>query len=190
MTTIEDILSIAHTAAARGDMAEAVQAYQRLAAIFPEDKKAIWQAANELKACGQSHEAINVLEAGLAHNPTSIALLSLTAEIHLEISSPTSAIPHLERITALLPNQDSSWSNLEAAKSKADQQSKSVGQLPAEVKVMLELAFSADQMQRYDEARTNYEAVLEQDPDNLLALSRLLTFDGIEGRLSEADKRH
>lgn len=190
MATIEDLLRTAQAAIALGDITGAAEAYRQLAREFPENKKAIWHAANGLRACNQPQEAVDVLETGLVNNPMSIALLNLTAETFLELSAPSSALAHLERVAEILPNDSASWKNIEFAKARINEQVKRVDKLPAEVTTMLELAFSADQMHRYDEARANYEAVLEQDPDNLLALSRLLTFDGIEGRLSGADSRY
>lgn len=190
MTTVDDIFRIAQTAITRGDSSRAIQAYQDLVETFPENKKAIWQAANQLRASDLLREAIAILETGLKHHPESIALLNLAAEIHLQNDSPSCALPYLRRVAELLPDQTASWRNIEAARSQIEQKTDENRGLAPVTAAMLNLAFSADQMQRYEEARANYEAVLEQDPANLLALARLLTFDGIEGRLSDADKRH
>ena len=69
MATIEDTLKIALAAIARGDIASATEAYRQLIRDFPDNKKAVWQAANGLRACNQSQEACAVLETGLAKNP-------------------------------------------------------------------------------------------------------------------------
>lgn len=51
-------------------------------------------------------------------------------------------------------------------------------------------AWAADARRIYAVARENYEAVLRHDPHHVFALSRLLTIDGLEGRMDEAEARH
>ncbi len=190
MASIEYILKTAESAAVRGDIQTATNLLNQLATNFPNDKKALWHAAAGLKKHGLTQDAVAILNRGLEKFPTSISLLNLMAEIQLTTKSPADALPHLERLSELLAREGVNSSEIDAQASNIREQTDNKKDLPPEVSTMLNLAFSADQLRRYDEARTNYEAVLEQDPDNLLALSRLLTFDGIEGRLDVADKRH
>lgn len=61
---------------------------------------------------------------------------------------------------------------------------------PANISMLLHMAFFADNMRHYDEAYANYAAVLEQNPNHLFALTRLLTIDGVQGRLDAAEIHH
>ena len=190
MASIEHILKTAELAAKKGDSRTAVGLLNQLATDSPAAKEALWHAADGLAKLGQPKDAVAILQKGLERFPTSVSLLNLIAEVYLATDSPASALPYLERLSDHLSSQGIDPSSVEATINNIRERMENDGDLSSEITTLLNLAFAADQKRYYDEARVNYEAVLEQDPDNLLALSRLLTFDGIEGRLDEADKRH
>lgn len=60
----------------------------------------------------------------------------------------------------------------------------------AALAALTDKAWAADARRIYAVARENYEAVLRHDPHHVFALSRLLTIDGLEGRLDEAEAHH
>ncbi len=55
---------------------------------------------------------------------------------------------------------------------------------------MTDQSWAADARGLYPVARAGYEAVLGRDPRHPFALSRLLTFDGMDGRFADAERRH
>ena len=55
---------------------------------------------------------------------------------------------------------------------------------------LLKLAFAADQRRAYGEARDNYADVLALNPASIVALNRLVSLDGLDGRLADADMHH
>ncbi|MHB1204219.1 MAG: O-linked N-acetylglucosamine transferase, SPINDLY family protein [Rhodospirillaceae bacterium] len=60
----------------------------------------------------------------------------------------------------------------------------------AQTIALLQFAWTADKALAFGEAREVYENVLRQSPGHAFALARLLTMDGIEGRLDDADTHH
>ncbi len=60
----------------------------------------------------------------------------------------------------------------------------------AELAALTDKAWLADARNLASVARAGYEAVLRHDSSHVFALSRLLTMDGAEGRLEEAEVRH
>lgn len=60
----------------------------------------------------------------------------------------------------------------------------------AALAALADKAWLADARRIYAVARENYEAVLRHDPHHVFALSRLLTIDGLEGRLDDAESHH
>jgi protein O-GlcNAc transferase len=208
----DEQIRAARGAFARGDIAAAVEGFLGLAAAFPYDKTIAYQAAAGLRACGDARAAAAVLETALLKWPVSVGLLEAAAEAYSAVGLADEATSRLTRAAdiyenevALRPDSAAGWINLAQTRTKLGQQAqadaaheRAQALLRARqnastgvgVIALLQRAWAADQVHAYDEARANYKTVLEQSPGHIFALTRLLTIDGIEGRLDDAEAHH
>ena len=138
------------------------------------DTLEILKAARDLLAAERAAEAYSLLLQGLAGHPETIEHLLVMADVLTELDRPADATFAYRRILALDPTHALAAQRIQDA--------------VAAMEMLLRLAYTADEMGAWDEARENYEAVLHQDPESILALTRLLSLDGVEGRLADADR--
>lgn len=124
----------------------------------------------------QAGQAYALLKPALARDPQNIGLRLLLAEALNELGRPAEATAAYRAVLAIDPRNDVATARVQEAVLATE--------------TLLRLAFTADEMRAYDEARDNYEAVLYNDPHSILALTKLLTLDGIEGRLADAERHH
>lgn len=133
-------------------------------------------AARAERARENAHAALEHLRPALLQHPDETELLLAYAEILADLDRPADALMTYRRILALAPQQSQAQTAIEDARKMKE--------------LMLRLAYKAELLRAFDEARENYEAVIHQEPHCLQALSRLLILDGIEGRLADADRHH
>lgn len=175
---------MAHLNAARvhlrlGECDDAVTAARAAVQIAPELTDAHQVLGTALVEAGQPAEAVTTLRAALAQRPDSTSLLLNLAKAEGALGHSDAARSLIERVLARDPENPAARALLDAGSGDADL-----------VKILLQRAWSADTIHAYTEARRHYEEVLERSPGHAFALSRLVTIDGIEGRLTEAEAYH
>lgn len=133
-----------------------------------------------LVAAGHAAEAAASLTAALEQRPDSPSILINLARAEAATGREAAARTLLERALALDPDNAAARVLLDGAGAGSDEITRT----------LLQRAWSADTIQAHTEARRHYEAVLERSPGHVFALSRLVTINGIEGRLEDAEACH
>ncbi len=178
-------LAVAYTEAGRPG--EAARILERLAADFESkihvlfrDPEA-WIALGNIRtqlgrwsgAAAAFRQAVN-----LAPERTDAQMKLATAEMSLGQTAAVAEI--LERVLASDPAHIAARTLLAEINSQARSNDET----------LLREAIAADKARLYGPARAKYAALLRQKPGHVVALSRLLTIDGAEGRLDDADVHH
>lgn len=216
MKTVEEVTAFARAATAGGDETTAAMAYGAHADTFLADTTLLRQAVKALADAGELGAAAALLTAALTRTPDNIVLLQMLAGLSLQRGNVAPAIAALTDVTRLAPEPPENWLNLaflhtqhgawheahaavKQALARAPQNAKAqkmaVG-IEAEIAAMeateedLRLGFEADERHDYVIARARYEAALARNPGLLLARSRLVSINSLEGRLEEADTQH
>lgn len=173
----------AHLNAARVDLRlaefdDAIAASRAAIRLAPALADAHQLLGAALLNAGRPAEAVASLTAALEQRPDSPSILLNLAKAEAAAGRAGAAKTLLERALALDPDNA-------AAKALLD------GTDGAEVtRILLQRAWSADAMNAHTEARRHYDAVLERSPGHIFALSRLVTINGIEGRVEDAEACH
>lgn len=133
-------------------------------------------AARAELARENAQRAYELLVQTLPAHPQSAPLLMALAEVLTDLDRPAEALETYHRILTFEPTHAEARRAIAEAKAAKD--------------LLLDLAFKAEKLRAFEEARENYEAVIHEAPYTIQALARLLFIDGIEGRLAEADRHH
>lgn len=132
-----------------------------------------------LVEAGRPAEAIASLTTALQQRPEAASILLNLAKAEAAAGDKDAAEVLIRRVLARDPDNASAQALLEAASGNTEI-----------VKTLLQRAWAADSIHAYTEARRHYEAALELSPRHAFALSRLVTIDGLEGRLADAEACH
>lgn len=169
-----DVAAVAYFAAGRGKMGMGCLA--RITELEPRHLGA-WLGLGHIRArLGLWEGAVSAFRQASLLAPSNVPVLLTLAEALAHLDRPAEATATYRQALKLDPAQPVALAKVREAVSALE--------------TMLHLAFTADQMNAFDEARENYESALFLDPTSVLALSRLLSFDGVEGRLADADAHH
>lgn len=141
-----------------------------------DDVSRLIDAARAALAQENPERAYELLLPVMPEHPRHAPLLVALADILTDLDRPAEALATYHRILTFAPNHAEAQRAIAEAKTVKD--------------LLLGLAFKAEQLRAFDEARENYEAVIHQAPRTIQALVRLLILDGIEGRLTEAERHH
>lgn len=169
-----ELAAAAYFAVGRGK--RAMTCLERLTTLAPQHVAA-WMGLGGIRArLGLWGAAVEAFRRAGRLAPSNVQPLLALAEALTQMDKPAEATAAYRQVLKLEPAHPVALGKVREA--------------VAAMETLLQLAFTADQMNAYGEARENYEAVLLQDPHSVLALSRLLSMDGVEGRLAEADLHH
>jgi tetratricopeptide (TPR) repeat protein len=139
-------------------------------------------------------EALGILTQALEREPGDPDVLGHLAGIHALLRQPEQAKPYLDRLLQVLP--DSGEAHANAARNALAMNdvalaialgSKAVGLAPEDAPARLTLADALEAGGRFEEAKSQYDAVLERDPRNVTALANLLGHR--EWQVSESHER-
>lgn len=172
----------AHLNAARvhlrlGEFNDAINAGGAAVALAPGLSDAHQILGTALLEAGRPAEAVASLSTALERDPRSASILINLAKAETALGRSDAAEALLRRVLDSEPDNVTARMLLDGNGAEI-------------TKELLQRAWSADAMHAHTEARRHYQAVLERSPGHLFALSRLLTLNGIEGRLAEADASH
>lgn len=176
---------LTHLNAARVDLRlakfdDAIAAGQAAVQLAPALTDALQILGIALLGAGRAAEAIASLTAALEQAPKSPSILINLAKAESAAGRKEAARSLLERALALEPDNAAARALLDEADSGSDDVTTT----------LLRRAWAADMIQAHTEARQHYEAVLERSPGHVFALSRLVTLNGIEGCVEDAEARH
>ncbi|MHB1205497.1 MAG: O-linked N-acetylglucosamine transferase, SPINDLY family protein, partial [Rhodospirillaceae bacterium] len=180
-----DGLAAAYLEAARP--AEAVKVFERMAdqleakaQAAPRDIGA-WTAVGTIRArLGRWSGAAAAFRQAVALGPSDTNAHFGLAQAEMSLGRMVAAEDLLRRTLALAPGHVQARALLSDIEAQAR----------IDTQTLLQEAWKADEANLYGPARAKYEAALRKDPGQVLAISRLLTMDGVEGRLDDADVRH
>ncbi len=178
--------AMAHLNAARvefrlGNFAEAIAASTAAIALAPDLAEAHQILGTALLETEHTAEARIALNTAADLQPESIGTLINLARAESLLGRAGAAEIRLMQALSLDPNNVRARSLLDGG---AD------AETGAEAKSLLQQAWAADHGHSFQAARESYDAVLAKSPGHAFALSRLLTMDGIEGRLDDATAHH
>jgi len=143
---------------------------------IPDDITQIIDQAEALREGERFDDACALLEAAAAKAPQHTPLLMAWADALQDLGRTGEAKDVYQVVLRLHP------SHPEATQLNAE--------LTAAEETLLKFAFAADLRNNFEAARENYESALVGNPYSVFVLTRLLTIDGIEGRLADADSHH
>ena len=179
----------------KGEWDAAIRAYRDALALQPAYQLAktnlidvLWQKANARRQAGRSAEAIaTYLELQKLHpNDTDIA--SLLGELYLKVKDYPAAISAFQQVHTAQPNNDQAQRNLIAAyqqyagalRNQRDysaalvQLQKAVDLFPTNINLRLSLSQAYQHTGKYEQAESELEQILAQDPDNQKAKTELV----------------
>ena len=179
----------------RGEWDAAIRAYRDALALQPTYQLAktnlidvLWQKANARRQAGRSAEAIaTYLELQKLHpNDTDIA--SLLGELYLKVKDYPAAISAFQQVHTAQPNNEQAQRNLIAAyqqyagalRNQRDysaalvQLQKVVGLFPTNINLRVSLSQAYQHTGKYEQAESELEQILAQDPDNQKAKTELV----------------
>ena len=179
----------------KGEWDAAIRAYRDALALQPTYQLAktnlidvLWQKANARRQAGRSAEAIaTYLELQKLHpNDTDIA--SLLGELYLKVRDYPAAVSAFHKVYTAQPTNDQAQHNLIAAyqqyagalRNQRDysaalvQLQKAVDLFPTNINLRLSLAQAYQHTGKYEQAKTELEQILAQDPENKNAKTELV----------------
>ena len=179
----------------RGEWDAAIRAYRDALALQPTYQLAktnlidvLWQKANARRQAGRSAEAIaTYLELQKLHpNDTDIA--SLLGELYLKVRDYPAAVSAFHKVYTAQPNNDQAQRNLIAAyqqyagalRNQRDysaalvQLQKVVDLFPTDINLRVSLSQAYQHTGKYEQAESELEQILAQDPDNQKAKTELV----------------
>ena len=179
----------------RGEWDAAIRAYRDALALQPTYQLAktnlidvLWQKANARRQAGRSAEAIaTYLELQKLHpNDTDIA--SLLGELYLKVRDYPAAVSAFQQVYTAQPNNDQAQRNLIAAyqqyagalRNQRDysaalvQLQKAVDLFPTNINLRVSLSQAYQHTGKYEQAESELEQILAQDPDNQKAKTELV----------------
>ena len=179
----------------RGEWDAAIRAYRDALALQPTYQLAktnlidvLWQKANARRQAGRSAEAIaTYLELQKLHpNDTDIA--SLLGELYLKVRDYPAAVSAFQQVYTAQPNNDQAQRNLIAAyqqyagalRNQRDysaalvQLQKAVDLFPTDINLRVSLSQAYQHTGKYEQAESELEQILAQDPDNQKAKTELV----------------
>ena len=179
----------------KGEWDAAIRAYRDALALQPTYQLAktnlidvLWQKANARRQAGRSAEAIaTYLELQKLHpNDTDIA--SLLGELYLKVRDYPAAVSAFHKVYTAQPTNDQAQHNLIAAyqqyagalRNQRDysaalvQLQKAVDLFPTNINLRLSLAQTYQHTGKYEQAKTELEQILAQDPENKNAKTELV----------------
>lgn len=179
----------------KGEWDAAIRAYRDALALQPTYQLAktnlidvLWQKANARRQAGRSAEAIaTYLELQKLHsNDTDIA--SLLGELYLKVRDYPAAVSAFHKVYTAQPTNDQAPHNLIAAyqqyagalRNQRDysaalvQLQKAVALFPTNINLRLSLAQAYQHTGKYEQAKTELEQILAQDPENKNAKTELV----------------
>ncbi len=179
----------------KGEWDAAIRAYRDALALQPTYQLAktnlidvLWQKANARRQAGRSAEAIaTYLELQKLHsNDTDIA--SLLGELYLKVRDYPAAVSAFHKVYTAQPTNDQAQQNLIAAyqqyagalRNQRDysaalvQLQKAVALFPTNINLRLSLAQAYQHTGKYEQAKTELEQILAQDPENKNAKTELV----------------
>ncbi len=181
------LTSLAAAYAGAGRQREAAAALGRLAAVIearlpasPRDP-AVWAALGNVRTqLGLWSGAAAAFRQAAAVMPGDADTLVALARAERALGQISAAAGILDRALALDPGHPGA----RALRAEiGDRPQPDIGTLVAE-------GIAAEKEKLFGPAREKYNAVLRKAPENVIALSRLLTIDGGEGRLEDAETHH
>ena len=171
----------------RGEWDAAIRAYQNALALQPTYQltrtnlsDALWQKANARRQSGRSAEAITTyLELQKLH-PDDTAIASLLGELYLKVKDYPAAISALQRVYTAQPTNEQAQRNLIAAyqqyagalRNRRDysaalvQLQEAVDLFPKDINLRLNLSQAYQHVGKYEQAQSELEQILAQDPGN------------------------
>ena len=179
----------------RGEWDAAIRAYRDALALQPTYQLAktnlidvLWQKANARRQAGRSAEAIaTYLELQKLHpNDTDIA--SLLGELYLKVRDYPAAVSAFQQVYTAQPTNDQAQRNLIAAyqqyagalRNQRDysaalvQLQKAVDLFPTNINLRVSLSQAYQHTGKYEQAESELEQILAQDPDNQKAKTELV----------------
>ena len=179
----------------RGEWDAAIRAYRDALALQPTYQLAktnlidvLWQKANARRQAGRSAEAIaTYLELQKLHpNDTDIA--SLLGELYLKVKDYPAAISAFQQVHTAQPNNEQAQRNLIAAyqqyagalRNQRDystalvQLQEAVDLFPTNINLRVSLSQAYQHTGKYEQAESELEQILAQDPDNQKAKTELV----------------
>lgn len=167
--------------------AEAARILERMAVQLEAKTRAAphdigaWTAVGAIRArLGRWSGAAAAFRQAVALGPSDTNAHFGLAQAEMSLGRMVAAEDLLRRTLTLAPGHVQARSLLSGIEAQAQ----------IDTKTLLQEAWKADEANLYGPARAKYEAALRKDPGQVLAISRLLTMDGVEGRLDDADVRH
>ena len=149
---------------------------------------ALYQKANNLRQTGRPAEAIaTYLELQKLH-PDDTDIASLLGELYLKVKDYPAAVSALLQVYSAQPHNEQAQRNLRAAyqqyaqtlrnqknySASATQLQKAVDLFPDDINLRLSLSQAYQHIGKYEQAKTELEQVLAQDPNNKNAKTELV----------------
>ena len=199
----------------KGEWDAAIHAYRNALVLQPDYQLArtnlidvLWQKANARRQAGRSNEAIaTYLELQKLH-PDDTAIRSLLGELYLKVRDYPAAISAFQQVyTSQSTKQATSEQarrNLSAAyqqyaqalrnqrnyTASATQLQKAVDLFPKDINLHLSLSQAYQHLGKYEQAKTELEQILAQDPENKNAKTELVNIQIRRGNALMNRKRY
>ena len=199
----------------KGEWDAAIRAYRDALALQPTYQLArtnlsdvLWQKANARRQTGRFNEAIaTYLELQKLH-PEDMSIPNMLGELYLKVRDYPSAISAFQKVyTAQSPKQttnEQARRNLSAAyqqypqalrnqrdyTASATQLQKAVDLFPNDINLRLSLSQAYQHLGKYEQAKTELEQILAQDPDNKNAKTELVNIQIRRGNALMNRKRY
>ena len=179
----------------RGEWDAAIGVYRDALALQPTYQltrknliDALWQKANARRQSGRSAEAIaTYLELQKMH-PDDVDITSLLGELYLKVRDYPAAISAFQKVYTAQPTNEQAQRNLRAAyqqyaqtlrnqrnySASATQLEKAVDLFPNDINLRLSLSQAYQHVGKYEQATSELERILAQDPDNANAKTELV----------------
>ena len=177
----------------RGDARSALESLQRAQTLDPDNVEFLLNFARVLHEQGNLAHALGFVERANALQPDHAQALALRAEILLSLSRGDEAVPALERRLGDRGDDWYLWMLLGACREQGGNRpgafealARAVALAPADEPLpYLRRAESAFDGARYDQARADFEHVLDIAPQTAAALCGLAQLEALEGRFEE-----
>ena len=178
-----------------GEWDAAIRAYRDALALQPTYQLArtnlsdvLWQKANARRQAGRSAEAIaTYLELQKLH-PDDTDIVSLLGELYLKVKDYPAAVSALQQVYTAQPHNEQAQQNLRAAyqqyaqtlrnqknySASATQLQKAVDLFPDDINLRLSLSQAYQHIGKYEQAKSELEQVLAQEPNNKNAKTELV----------------
>ncbi len=179
----------------KGEWDAAIRAYRDALALQPTYQltrtnliDVLWQKANAHRQSGRSAEAIaTYLELQKMH-PDDTDIASLLGELYLKVRDYPAAISAFQQVHTAQPTNEQAQRNLRAAyqqyaqtlrnqrdySASATQLEKAVGLFPTDINLRLSLSQAYQHVGKYEQATSELERILAQEPDNANAKTELV----------------